>query len=306
MGDEAYLFSANAARQLTGYSHGLSFGGAARGESFGRYLNSLGEEQFPAQWALTFGTNNFGPRVGPVVISEVLDLPHPPAAPFVELQNITASPINLFDVDRPTNTWRVRGLGFTFPKGITIPARGLILLTSVDPATFRTQEQIPPTVQIFQYPGTLRTNGEPIELLSPEVPGIDGVPYFIVDRVHYGVPPSWGVEGPGASFQRIDSGAYGDDPVNWQILRPTPGWTPDALPQPLRLAVQLDPLAPGPSLSFVAAPGRAYLLQYKTALGDGSWTPLATVPALSSNRTETILDSSQFSTRFYRISTPHL
>jgi hypothetical protein len=64
-GDELYLFSADGTAQLTGYSHGIAFGAAADNESFGRYINSVGEEQFPAQSARSFGSANVGPRIGP-------------------------------------------------------------------------------------------------------------------------------------------------------------------------------------------------------------------------------------------------
>ena len=50
-GDSIYLISGDAKTNLTGYSHGFSFGAAANGVSFGRYVNSTGEEQFPAQLA---------------------------------------------------------------------------------------------------------------------------------------------------------------------------------------------------------------------------------------------------------------
>src|SRR5205085_10675803 len=71
MGDEAYLFSANAAGELTGYHHGYSFEPAADGVSFGRYIDSQGTEQFVAMAALTLNAANSAPKVGPVVISEI-------------------------------------------------------------------------------------------------------------------------------------------------------------------------------------------------------------------------------------------
>ncbi|HAB17609.1 MAG TPA: hypothetical protein DCE44_14290, partial [Verrucomicrobiales bacterium] len=69
-GDEAYLFSADSAGNLTGYSDGWSFGASANRISFGRYTNSVGEVQFPAQRELTLRGNNAGPAAGPIVINE--------------------------------------------------------------------------------------------------------------------------------------------------------------------------------------------------------------------------------------------
>ena len=71
MGDEAYIFSANAAGELTAYHHGYSFDAAANGVSFGRYIDSQGGEQFVAMAALTLNAANSAPKVGPVVISEM-------------------------------------------------------------------------------------------------------------------------------------------------------------------------------------------------------------------------------------------
>src|SRR5204863_4351092 len=70
-GDAIYLVSGDANTNLTGYSHGFSFGAAADGVSFGRHVISTGEEQFPAQRVTTRATGNAGPRIGPVVISEI-------------------------------------------------------------------------------------------------------------------------------------------------------------------------------------------------------------------------------------------
>lgn len=64
MGDSIYLSSADANTNLTGYSHGVTFGAAANGVTFGRYVNSVGE-QFPAQITPTPDAANSGPRIGP-------------------------------------------------------------------------------------------------------------------------------------------------------------------------------------------------------------------------------------------------
>ena len=44
-GEEVYLFSGNAATNLTGYSHGFNFGAAENGVSFGRHVISTGDER---------------------------------------------------------------------------------------------------------------------------------------------------------------------------------------------------------------------------------------------------------------------
>jgi hypothetical protein len=48
-----------------------------RGVSFGRHVNSVGEEQFPPQVDVTSNAPNAGPRVGPVVMTEIHYHPTP-------------------------------------------------------------------------------------------------------------------------------------------------------------------------------------------------------------------------------------
>src|SRR5439155_639046 len=118
--EEVYLLSGDTATNLTGYSHGFIFGPAANGVSFGRYVNSVGEEQFPAQAALTLGATNAGPKVGPVVINEIMYHPALGFDEFLELKNITSDAVPMFDPDHSTNTWRLNGIGFDFPTNIVI------------------------------------------------------------------------------------------------------------------------------------------------------------------------------------------
>jgi hypothetical protein len=225
-GDSLYLSSGNAATNLTGYSHGVSFGAAASGVSFGRYVNSVGEEQFPAQLAVTLGASDAGPIVGPVVLSEIHYHPDFEGIEYVELRNLTAGTVALFDAAHPTNTWRVNGLGFTFPESVVLPANGMALIVATDPATFRARYSVPPEVLVFgPFSGGLQDSGERLELQRPEVPDADGVAYITIDEVRYNDKAPWppGADGGGPSLQRRTVGEYGNDPVNWQAALPTPG-----------------------------------------------------------------------------------
>ncbi|MGC3959324.1 MAG: hypothetical protein QM813_15690 [Verrucomicrobiota bacterium] len=88
-GEEVYLFtSANTNAELTGYSHGFAFGAVFNGRSFGRAINSAGVESFPLQRAVTLGTTNAGPQIGPIVINEIHYHPSSPTEDeFIELLN---------------------------------------------------------------------------------------------------------------------------------------------------------------------------------------------------------------------------
>ena len=237
-GEEVYLYSADASGNLTGYSDGFTFDASAASVSFGRYQISTGEIQYPAQLSLTFGAANSGPRVGPIVISEMNYAPASGQDEYIELKNITPSPVNLFDPANPANTWDLHGASYFFPQNTIMPANGIILVTALDPATFRTKYSVPAAVQIFgPYTGTLQDDGEAIKLEKPDVPYFDStntlqVPYVTVDEVDYSNVAPWPTQaaGLGYTLERIDCTQYGNDPINWRAgqFGGTPGRFPIA------------------------------------------------------------------------------
>jgi hypothetical protein len=253
-GDAIYLTSGDANTNLTGYSHGFSFGAAANGVSFGRYVISTGEEQFPAQASATRDAGNTGPRIGPIVISEIHYHPEAGGDEFVELRNISAGAVALFDPLRPTNTWRMNGLAFTIPPNITMPADGLLLIVGGDSATFRAKYGIPAATTILgPFGGTLQDSGERLELQRPDVPGTNGVVYITMDEVRYNDRAPWppAADGGGPSLQRKAIAGYGNDPANWEAALPTPGadFVPGSAPR-IVLQPQSRPIAAGLGVSF--------------------------------------------------------
>ena len=226
-GEAVYLFSGDAATNLTGYSHGFAFGGAVPGVTFGRYLPSTGQEDFPAQLAPSLGATNLGPLVGPVVISEIYYHPAPDGESFIELRNIAATNVNLFDPEHPTNTWHLAGLGYTFPTNLTLAPGQWLLLVSTNPDSFRARYAVPAEVPIVgPWSGTLQNSGERLELQRPGAPDTNGVvPSITVEAVRYNDKAPWPTtaDGSGPSLQRRTESAYANDPINWTAARPTPG-----------------------------------------------------------------------------------
>jgi hypothetical protein len=240
-GDEVYLFSADAEGQLTGYFHGFQFGAADNNVSFGRLITSEGKEHFVAQAALTLGTNNAGPRVGPVVITEIMY--HPPEIgtndntldEFVELQNISAEPVALWDSAQPDRPWKVTGgISFTFPTNLSLAAGEYLLLVNFDPAdqaqlaAFRGKFGLPASLKVFgPYGGKLNNDADQIELKKAVTLASGTNTYVLVDKVSYKDTPPWpgGADGFGLSLQRKDPAAYGNDPINWIAAQPSPGAT---------------------------------------------------------------------------------
>jgi len=234
-GEEIYLYSADTNGNLTGFSDGFAFGAARNGVSFGRYLISTGEAQYPAQIVNTLGATNAGPRVGPVVINEINYHPALGGDEFIELLNLINVSVPLYDPAFPTNTWRLNGVGFDFPTNIVIAPNGLMLLVASDPAAFHTKYGVPFSVPILgPYPGSLQGNGETISLQFPDHPDFDTntstffIPYIDVDVVRYDDKAPWptNADGHGSSLERLNASAYGNDPINWRASpgAPSPGY----------------------------------------------------------------------------------
>ena len=229
-GEQVYLYSGDAGGALTGYSHGFDFKAAEQNVSFGRYLNSVGDETFPRQISRTFAAVNSGPLVGPLVLNEIQYFPAAGYDEFVEIKNISASTVLLYDPANVANTWHISGVSYNFPTGQSIAAGALALVVPIDPAAFRTKYNVPAGVQIFgPYTGALQNSGERLSLEQPGPPftvgAVTTVPYIVIDSVRYNDKTPWPVSaaGSGPSLQRLSATVYGDDPANWFASGITPG-----------------------------------------------------------------------------------
>jgi len=238
-GDEVYPFCAGGNGVLSGYFHGFAFGAAEDEISFGRYVTSEGKEQFVPQRALTLNATNAGPKVGPVVISEIMYHPLDSGVAdntedeFIELLNITTNAVALFDPALPTNTWHVTGgADFKFPTNVWLAPGEALLVVNFSPtdpamlASFQTRFDVASNVQIFgPLGGKLNNDSDTLNLKKPTAPIGTAVPYATIDRVEYRDAAPWPLtaDGLGASLQRRDLYAYGNDPTNWLAARPFPG-----------------------------------------------------------------------------------
>lgn len=237
-GDEVVLFSADAAGNLTGGGEVVSFGAAAVGVTFGRHISSDANVHFTAQISETLGRANSGPRVGPVVINEIAYVAIGTGVEFIELKNITAEAVPLYDPARPQNRWRLSGVDYTFPANASIPANGLAVVVGTDPATFRTMYNLPPEVAVYgPWQGSLQDDGELLELRRPDVPGLTTVPMVVVDAVRYNDRAPWPAVGVGAgySLEKILPNTFGNDPAHWRgsFGEPSPGLNNDGNRRPL-------------------------------------------------------------------------
>lgn len=214
-GDQAYLASANDAGALTGFIIGARFGASENGVSSGRHRTSRGFE-FAPMLALTLEQSNAVPRIGPVVINEIMYRPGAVSgSEFIEFYNRSGTNIDLSE-------WSVEGASFVFPSGTTIGAGSFLLLlgtTNISAAQFRVDANVPSQIPILTHAFDLGNAGENIELKKPnDVPTNTAVR---VDRVRYNDKGPWPTEadGLGPSLERVSPDAYGNEPLNWRTTR---------------------------------------------------------------------------------------
>lgn len=263
-GDQVHLAEADAGGVLTGNRARASFGASANGVSFIRYVNSVGRVDYTAASARTFGVDNpltvgqfrggagavnAYPKVGPVIVTEVMY--HPPdvivpgvstndneVEEFIELKNPTASVVPLYDPAHPTNGWRLRdAVDFTFTSSHSLPPGGSLLVVSFDPLTnstalaqFRARYGSNSTL-VGPWFGKLDNSTDSVELVKPDPPQTNGaLPYVLVEKIVYQDKLSWptNADGFGMSLQRRSESGYPNDPTNWVAAAPSPA--PSAAP----------------------------------------------------------------------------
>jgi hypothetical protein len=240
-GEQVYLSAAEGG-VLLGYRDMEDFGSSPRGESFGRYFKpSTGNFNFVLMDHTTKGSANAYPKVGPIVINEIMYNPESDnqSEEYIELYNMGPEEVALYDSSEG-EPWRFTdGVEYTFPPapGVAIPAGGYLLVAK-DLTAYTVKYGLPPlgVLVLGPYDGSLSNGGEKLELSMPGDEDGSGTRYYIrADRVNYsdGSHPQnepggldlWPIaaDGGGASLSRIAPERYGNDPDNWEATVPTPG-----------------------------------------------------------------------------------
>ncbi|MEM1095877.1 MAG: lamin tail domain-containing protein [Bacteroidota bacterium] len=199
------------------------FGAAFNGESLGRWPGF--EDAFFPMTSRTLGSENSGPRLGTVVIDEVMY--HPASdedhLEFLRIANAGPDAVDL------TNWMLGDGVDFAFPEGQLLAPDAMLLVVGFDPvaapdllASFRSTYALPEALPILgPWDGRLSNGGETVTLFRPDAPPAEEPGFFpqgIEDRVIYNDRAPWpeSADGEGPSIRRVDRNAFGSDPANWR------------------------------------------------------------------------------------------
>ncbi len=235
-GDSVLLTETNGAGNPASFADEVTFGSSALGESFGLWPDQNGN--FLPMAEQTFGQANTGPRIGPVVISEIMynfnrTLPDDSLddnLDFIELHNITNDPVDVGE-------WQfTSGVEYAIPAGTIIPANGFLVVVGFRPTidvadlnNFRTTYGIDASVPIvggwLSAGSRLNETGETLTLekRQPDVPGENPgdppiVPFTVIETVDYGVENPWPgrANGNGSSLERVNFTDDYTDPDTWR------------------------------------------------------------------------------------------
>jgi hypothetical protein len=242
-GDDVWLVVANATGAVTSFVDDVHFGATLSREPLGRIPNGAG--RLAPMIRESLGSTNPGPRVGPLVISELQYHPAPPSdAARAIYPPLSADDLEFIEIHNPTTegvdlaNWRVRGgVSFNFTQFVVRPGETLVLVSfDVDDprnaarvAAFRTHYQIGEQSQtVGGYGGRLRDTDDRIVLQRPDVAPPDRpnfLPRVLEDEVLYDDLAPWpgAVNGTGRSLQRQQVSMYGNDAASWQAAVATPG-----------------------------------------------------------------------------------
>jgi hypothetical protein len=152
---------------------------------------------------------------------------------YIELHNISAEPVTLYDYVT-AEPWKFTdGVAFTFPADIpvTIPAGGYLLVVQKPEAFLWRYPSVPVAQTLGPYDGRLNNAGEGVELSMPgDLDNQGQRSYIRIDRINYSdgsaLDDLWPAEpdGQGQSLTRKVPTDYGNDPANWITSVPSLGY----------------------------------------------------------------------------------
>ena len=276
------------------------FPASPNGVSFG--LHPDGEGPFQLMQRMTLGTgidNSMDPMLlnifrqglggtntphalGPVVFRRLRYAAPAGEIEFVELENMSAETVPLYDLAYPTNGWRIEGgisFSFTEPQAMAPGAKWIIANTNNVAAVRRLLGASDAQIVLGPYSGQLASSGERLSLVRPDNPQLPPrpdagfVPYFVVEQLDYQSVAPWPAEAALADrcLARIAATAPAYQPSNWRA-------EPLVTINPMRPSVAVERLSDNQVRLRTRGPrDRGYVLERVTLSGSSSVVVTATV-----------------------------
>jgi hypothetical protein len=218
-GETVHLVAGDQFGNFMGYSDSLSLLGSQEDVSYGRVQTSDGRAIGVVMEYPTFSEPNSPPRIGPIVIDQIMYLPSDVSRgdEYVRLRNVSQQDVRLQSDD---GAWQLDGaVAYSFSHGEWIPAGGEALVVPIAPEDFRAKYGVPDDVAVWgPYGGGLGDGGEMLVLTRPAYWGDQFGPRFVlVDRVDYDNAPPWPLDARSGNVAlvRKSFGVIGDEPTNW-------------------------------------------------------------------------------------------
>ncbi len=229
-GDQVYLIQVDGAGNLIRMVDHVEFGPTKSGESFGLWPDEDGV--FAPMTSFTSGSVNSGPRIGPLVITEIMYNPGAQAnaneLEFIEIHNSGSSDEDLSD-------WKLEtAVGFSFPQGTTLATGSYLLVCGFNPtdpaklSAFQAKYGIDDSVLLVgPWTGSLSNSSENIQLKRRDLTGDSQsnittgstfYPLIIEDEVIYSDGGNWPsrADGIGSTLTKKISSTWGMDAENWR------------------------------------------------------------------------------------------
>ena len=179
-GEDVWLMSADAAGKLAAFVEHAEFGAVGNGVSLGRWPDGTGK-LYPLKNRTLGEPNDIGgngPRVGPLLISEVMYKPNvsagqnPDDYEYIEIFNPTNATVAL-------DNWQLReGVDYDFAAGTSIAAHEALVVLPFNPddplnamklANFKAKYGVAASVKLVGgFAGHLNDGGETVQLQRPD------------------------------------------------------------------------------------------------------------------------------------------
>jgi hypothetical protein len=234
-GETVYLFRPGGGGGVGPLVESAKFGVSPNGVSFGPIHLSTGDVHQVLLQQVTLGATNAPPRIGPLIIDDLMYDPNGGRDEYVALRNVggTSTLLCAPEAGNRSAVLRVDDEDvFTLPCGPMLEPGDRLYISGASPNDLRQQYNIPAEVIVVgPFDGRLSNDGELVELVWPQPPETDGiVHYFVLDQVDYLPAAPWPVLSDGASLLRRLPPGYGDDPVSWKASNEPPqtvrAWLP--------------------------------------------------------------------------------